>query len=232
MDKKTALKYLNKNRLLNIDMIDSLESDEAAVIYASDNGVMIYIYAGDSYAISADSDVEKILVCAKPDADAFLAHQDFYLPLLKRQFGLNHEMRCFPAVYTKPNPPEYKIDYEIKQLTLDHLETVLATYSHINNREYIERRIKDNYMYGAFLDGELMGYIGIHDEGAMGMLEVLPQYRRKGIGYALEAFLIEDLLKKGRAPYAHILEDNIASLSLQRKLGMDILEDKVTWVFK
>jgi tRNA (guanine37-N1)-methyltransferase len=232
MDKKTALKYLNKNRMLNIDMIDSLESGESAVIYAADNGALLYNYTGDSYLISADYDAEKILVCAKPDSDVFLAHQDFYLPLLKFQFGLSQEMRCFTAVYTRPVPPEYKIDYEIRQLTLDYLEKVLATYSHINNREYLERRIRDNYMYGAFSGGELMGYIGVHDEGAMGMLEVLPQYRRKGIGYALEACLIEVLLKKGRVPYAHILEDNIASLSLQKKLGMDIIEDKVTWVFK
>ncbi|HEY8444271.1 MAG TPA: GNAT family N-acetyltransferase [Clostridia bacterium] len=232
MDKKTALKYLNKNRMLNIDMIDSVESNESEVIYAGDNGVLLYVYAGDSYLISADYDVEKILVCAKPDADVFLAHQDFYIPLIKEQFGLKSEMRCYTAVYTKPNPPEYKIDCEIRQLTLDYLDIVAATYSHVNNREYLERRIKDNYMFGAFSGGELMGYIGIHDEGAMGMLEVLPEHRRKGIGYALEAYLIGDLLKKGRVPYAHIIEDNFASLSLQKKLGMDIIEDKVTWIFK
>lgn len=231
MDKKTALKFLNKNRLHNIDMIDSLESGESVVIYASDKGVMIYNLSGDSYSISAEGDIEKILVCAKPDADAFLVHQECFAPLVKNQFGLKNEMRCFTAVYTKPQGPEYKTDCEIKQLTLDYLDTVVATYSHVSNKEYIERRIRDNYMYGAFLDGELLGYIGIHDEGAMGMLEVLPQHRRKGIGYALEAFLINELLRKGRAPYAHVIEDNNASLSLQRKLGMEILKDKVIWLF-
>lgn len=231
MDKKTAYKYLNKDRMLNIDMIDSLQSNEAEVIYAADNGVMIYNISGGSYLISADSDIEKILVCAPKDADIFLAHQDFYVPYIKHQFGLDNQMRCFTAVYTKAAAPQIDIDYDIKQLTLDYVDIVLDTYSHINNRDYICKRIKGGYMYGAFSGDEFMGFIGIHDEGAMGMLEVFPQHRRKGIGYALEAYLIDVLLKQGRIPYAHVIEDNLVSLSLQKKLGMDIINKKVNWIF-
>ena len=32
-------------------------------------------------------------------------------------------------------------------------------------------------MLGAFVDGELAGFIGRHDQGALGVLEVLPEYR-------------------------------------------------------
>ncbi len=232
MDKKMAYQYLNKNKMLNIDMIDGLNSGEAEVIYAAENGVLLYNISGGSYLISADGDIERILACVDKNARIFMAHQDFYIPLLKRQFGLDTEMRCYMAVYTKPAAPEFKTDYEIRQLTIDYLDVVLNTYSYIGNKDYIARRIQDKFMYGAFLGDELLGYIGTHDEGAMGMLEVMPQHRRKGIGYALEAYLINVLLQKGRAPYAHVVEDNQASLALQKKLGMDILDQKISWVFK
>lgn len=40
-------------------------------------------------------------------------------------------------------------------------------------------------MLGAYLHEELVGFIGVHDTGSMGMLEVLPQVRRHGIGFTL-----------------------------------------------
>lgn len=55
-------------------------------------------------------------------------------------------------------------------------------------------------MTGAFLDGVLAGFIGIHEEGSIGMLEVLPAYRRRSLGYALEAGAIRPRTEGGRYP--------------------------------
>ena len=76
-----------------------------------------------------------------------------------------------------------------------------------------------------------MGFIGRHPEGSMGLLLVLPEYRRRGYGAELESFMIEKILGEGRIPYAHIIEDNFNSLSLQRKLGCEAAEEKVYWLF-
>ncbi|MFQ7452543.1 MAG: GNAT family N-acetyltransferase [Flavonifractor plautii] len=37
-------------------------------------------------------------------------------------------------------------------------------------------------MLGAFVDGTLAGFAGFHGEGSIGLLEVLPAYRRRGLG--------------------------------------------------
>ena len=39
--------------------------------------------------------------------------------------------------------------------------------------------------FGAFVDGQLAGFVGEHSEGSMGMLEIFPAYRRRGLGYSL-----------------------------------------------
>ena len=44
-------------------------------------------------------------------------------------------------------------------------------------RDYVAERLAAGAMTGAFLDGVLAGFIGIHEEGSIGMLEVLPAYR-------------------------------------------------------
>ena len=234
MDKKQiALEYLNQNKLLNADMIDSINHNEADILYAQEKGVMVYNISSGAYVISADegADIDSMLSLCKKETDCFMIHQDFYYPLIKDKFGLEKKMECYQAVYTRPLPPNNPYDFEIKALTLDYVNFVVRSYTHPANVDYITDRIMNNFMYGAFLGDEVMGFIGVHDEGAMGMLEVMSNHRKKGIGYALEAFLIKEKLNKGRIPYAHIVTSNTASYNLQKKLGLQFADSIISWIF-
>ena len=87
-------------------------------------------------------------------------------------------------------------------------------------------------MYGAFLGNRLAGFIGTHEEGSIGMLEVIPEFRGKGIGSELERYAINSAIAKGRYPYCQVKEDNEISMKLQKSLGMEISKTKVYWLFK
>jgi len=50
------------------------------------------------------------------------------------------------------------------------------------------------------------------------MLEVLPEYRRRGIAYSLEAAMINRLREQKRIPYAQIFTTNSDSVFLQKNL--------------
>ena len=65
----------------------------------------------------------------------------------------------------------------------------------------------------------------------MGLLEILPEYRRKGYGAELECLMINRMLENGLIPYCQFQTDNIASRALQEKLGLRILPEKITWLF-
>ena len=65
-----------------------------------------------------------------------------------------------------------------------------------------------------------MGFAGFHEEGSMGMLVVLPEYRRQGVGERLERHLIRSAMLSGGIPYCNVFISNSASLSLQAKLGL------------
>ena len=73
-------------------------------------------------------------------------------------------------------------------------------------------------MIGAFLDGELAGFAGVHNDGGMGMLEVLEPFRKRGIGSLLEAEMIRRELAAGHVPYAHVFVENEISAALQKKI--------------
>ena len=76
----------------------------------------------------------------------------------------------------------------------------------------------------------LAGFAGFHDDSSMGMLEILPPFRRRGYAAQLEAFLIAAALKEGRTPYCHVVDGNEASLHLQRKMGLTCTRLPAIWV--
>ena len=87
-------------------------------------------------------------------------------------------------------------------------------------------------LWGLFEDGQLAAFIGVHHEGSMGILEVLPEYRRRGLAMALEGWLIRWHLERGWTPFCHVYEDNPASHALQKKLGLTPAPEQVVWLHR
>ena len=85
---------------------------------------------------------------------------------------------------------------------------------------------------GAFLNGELAGFMGRHREGSLGMLFVFPKFRRLGVAEALERNYVNREIALGHVPYGQIFLGNIASRQLQEKLGMEFSEKNICWCGK
>ena len=87
-------------------------------------------------------------------------------------------------------------------------------------------------MLGAFVDGTLAGFAGFHGEGSIGLLEVLPAYRRRGLGEALLRGAVRLALERGQYAFGQVLIDNAPSLALQKKVGMTLSEQPLYWLFR
>ena len=107
-----------------------------------------------------------------------------------------------------------------------------AHYHRVDDSEaYFAACVAEGKLWGAFRQGRLAGFVGLHNEGSIGMLEVFADSRRLGIGYCLEAFVIGYCLKKGRTPYAQVVKGNEASMALQKKLGMQQCKKPAIWLY-
>ncbi|MDD4311433.1 MAG: GNAT family N-acetyltransferase, partial [Eubacteriales bacterium] len=104
-----------------------------------------------------------------------------------------------------------------------------AHYHMVEDVRYIRERIEAD-MFGVFLNGEIAGFVGTHEERSMGLLKILPEYRRLGLAYALEARLINHLLSQGRVPFCQVAIVNNASIRLQQKLGLVLSDHVVYWL--
>ncbi len=223
--------YLVKDPLLHADMLDCLEDGKTEVIYSEEDGVMLR--SGHLYRVSSEREDTLRKLCGMIKEEKhydILAHQFRLVSVIYEEKGLFELLPCRQAVYRGKKLDEPEITgIEFKPLSAEQLSFVMENYD--DDEKYIRSRIESG-MIGAFDGEKCVGFIGTHGDGSVGLLKVLPAYRRRGIGEGLEARMVNRVLEKGRLPYDHVVIGNDASMSLQKKLGMEFAKNMVVWLWK
>ncbi len=137
---------------------------------------------------------------------------------------------CTQAVWPSFEPPKYDPSVEVWQLDPGDLPIVEQYYPLIKDAAELAERITSGNLFGACVEEQLAGFIGVHTEGAMGMLTVLEEYQGRGIGTALITYLIRKELRRGHIPYSQIFKENQISMALQEKVGMELKSEPVWWL--
>lgn len=231
--KDRAYDYLNRDRLHYIDMLETIDRNNAELIYAEQDGVLLLNIPSGTYMISTENEEVLEKMCGLiTEPKLITLHQAKFAQFLQAKYGFKHKMECLQCAYLSRERLEEKASdgIEMRELTQAELQFVCKNYDHPSDESYIAERIEAG-MLGAFCGKECAGFIGTHSEGTMGMLQVLPYFRRRGIAYTLEAALINRLLKRGFIPHAQIVTTNKASVLLQEKIGMSFSDKSVTWLF-
>lgn len=229
-----ALEYLNKNLLQNIPAITSINREVADIILLDERGIIIYDRFCKIYMISANDNslLENLDKVIKLENTAIIALREInidYIEKFKKPLRL---VPCYQVIYKgQPFKDIDRSDLLIKALDISYFNFVYDTYSLKLDKSYIEDRLKSGEIYGAFKNGVLTGFIGRHDDGSMGILEILPEFRRQGMATSLQKHLINVVLASGEIPYAHIKVINTASIELQRNFhGIEFADEKIAWI--
>ena len=230
---EAALAYLNQNRLLFLNMLEVLRRGSAELLYAGADGVLLYDREVKAHMLAAEDPaaLEKMLPLMA-GCDSLVGHQLWYKDALAERFGLKEEQLCYQAAWLAPEPPAVpEFGGELRLLDQSWAPWAYRHYSHaFGGVEYMEAAIQRG-MLGAFVDGSCAGFVGFHAEGAIGMLEVLPEYRRRGIGEALLRGIAALAVGRGQYAFAQVIADNAPSLALQRKAGLAVSEEMLFWLF-
>ncbi len=225
--KTAAYNYLSRDRIAHIDMLEILPLATANILLANENGVLIEHDNLFFLACEPDRASEFLppIVRGIAPADGRMAvlHNSELREVLERDYGFSTFMEFYNAVYDSAEPLAYSLPEgaAIRRLDQSHLDFVHAHYHTVDDPDYLRERIED-CMFGIFMQGSLAGFAGTHDERSMGLMEILPEYRRLGFAFALEAHLINHLLSIGRVPFGQISIHNEPSLRLQQKAGLTI----------
>jgi len=237
MTRELAIETLSKDFLLNVDMLECIRRDSAELMVVSNKGVLLCDKISGAYMMSTeDMKIAEIMISKIPkDVEMIVGHQEVYYDLLMKKFKCREKMVCHQTLYNKGKLLKIPTcSAEITILTEEHIRIIMENYSgaDLASEEYIKERIATKTMFGAFIDSKLCGFIGTHEEGSMGILEVLPAFRGLGIATVLQAVATNDALINNRYPYGQVKIGNEPSMNLQRKLGFEISANTIYWLFK
>lgn len=227
-----ALAYLGRDPLFYMDMLEPLRRGTAELLYAEEDGVLLCESGGIHMMSAAGPAAAERCFALLSRCAMLVGHELWYKAEAARRFGLHEEQICSQAAWLAPDPPAAApFGGELRLLGEEMAQWVYDHYSHpFGGVAYMQGALRRG-MLGAFVDGACAGFAGFHEEGSIGMLEVLPVYRRRGVGEALLRGAVRLALERGQYAFGQVFTDNQASLALQRKVGMSVSRERLFWLF-
>lgn len=227
------MEFLNSNYVLYAGLIQVINRGSAKILEADSEGVFLQDTASEAFMLATDSFENGVQWLKKYEELHYtllvLFRKDLYDFAMER-YDFSNMLDCFQAVYMSPAPPEVPRRLLVKSATAADLKIITEHYRMLSEQE-LKNIIYHGKLFLGYHNGGIVGFIGEHLEGSMGLLEVFPQYRGNGYGTELESFLIAHMLNEGLIPFCQVETENQKSLKLQQKLGLTLSAEHVYWLF-
>lgn len=231
MTSTKALQYLSRDPITHMDMMAPIKRGSAQIIYAGDDGVCIFETKSSAHIMTVETpELGKSLISEFGKVSMVSFHQEFMLELFDESRFVT-KLENYQAVYTAREKLAMPKEMTIMPVSAAHLGFVISNYDFNVGAEYLRERVEEGKLFGGFVKGEMVGFIGIHSEGSIGIFKVLSEYRGKGYGAGLAAHATNYQLSRKITPFVQFGVDNEVSLATAKKLGYKVSNKKIYWLF-
>lgn len=229
MDRAKIMTYLEGDILQNAPLLAAIRRGTGEILSGGDHGALLREASGVYMLSAASREAAAEALAALPACSCLVACQAELADIPATKYGLEIGGNCHQAVYTGgPLPLDDVLTFRAPNE--EELDIIDATYD-LDDRAGLAKLRDRGMLFAGFAGEEFVGYVGRHREGSVGLLNVFPQYRRRGYGQELETFILNQVVAAGERPYCQIFEGNAASLALQAKLGWLLAEKPICWLF-
>ena len=225
---------MDLNTIENLNIKYVLDRGTGTIIYQNDSTILVHDEVSKALMLASDDVEEGIEILDKniTSKDLLLMVSNVELGgIAFKKYGFEEKMECFQVVYNGEGISEHKGGLSFREATLDDLPFISAEYDLISEEELKEVISRHNIILG-YTDEGIVGFIGEHLEGSIGLLYILPQYRRRGYASELEKEKIRRTLAKGFIPFGQVVTSNDASMRLQESLGLTRSDGTILWMWK
>lgn len=231
----------DRTKLINVLKQDIL-SNISTIGFIENNPITEIIEINNSYLIKGTSDVEWVYVVCNNENDLrallekskndtyFASVENWKIPIIsenKKTDWVLTTMRYY--LPDEVEVPENKL--EVIPLTTDHIGFIISqsNYKQFLTPAYVEDRISKSISAAIMKKDKLVAWGLTHDDGALGSLHVLDEYRKKGYGKEILISLIHQNRKLGKLSFAQVEERNTKAINLVEQLGF-INDREVSWI--
>jgi GNAT superfamily N-acetyltransferase len=224
---------MNQPDLTNV--IEHLLTDEitnmSIIGFIAENTVTEVLRDGESVLIKGKSDEEWIYIFSKDekelsnllnqltDKDIFFASvEDWMVPIISKK--KKFEWTLSTIRWYLPDEVEVP-DTKLKAnpISTEDIGFILSQskYRQFLTARYLKERITKSISACIYEDNKMVAWGLTHDDGALGSLNVLDEYRGKKYGTEIVLSLILQCRELGRIPFAQIEETNEKAIKLVTK---------------
>ena len=220
--------FIRQDKALHADMLAAMAEGRAEILFDSEDTLLLREnICGVHFLTSRNAAEAEALLCRlfRESADTVL-HGELPFRVAER-IGFQIDPPCVQVMYEGALLPVSR-ELDIRRPKNADFPVVCANYSLIGGDALRRDFDRPDFLCG-YLDGKPVCFVGLHSEGSMGLLTVLPEYRRRGFARQIYCTLINNQLQKHRLPYAQIYTDNENSLNLQKSLGFSFSCEPIRW---
>lgn len=213
--------------LSDSDPTDLLLQDDAFFIRTkNDTGHFVFC----SLVTESEDAIALLMAQLQPEDTLFCTYSNKLAARLHDRYTISVDSDCKQLILPDTVPvcedEEGIIDLKDSDAAYIHTHYEMR---HVLPVSYIRDRINAGPAIGVIVNDVLAGWVMTHDERTMGVLEVLPAFRRMGLASKLNGAMVRRMRKLGLPCMVEILKDNDASLALAAATGFEYLQD-VHWL--
>lgn len=230
LDETQLITLLADDEVLNITLLESLRKHNAEMIVADRRCIIARDRPSNTLLIRATEwpVLEHALASFSEPCAVLLLSNDM-AALMSRRFGLIPRAVYKQALYCGSSLLKPASSVVLK--SLDSNDQVLVDHNYPSrDRDYLNTRLASHNLWAGYVDEQLIGFIGIHDDGSIGLLYVLEAFRQRGFGTQLLTAMTAYFLARQWRPYSQIVTTNSASLRLHEMVGYTLSSANVTWL--
>ncbi|MBR5642336.1 MAG: GNAT family N-acetyltransferase [Firmicutes bacterium] len=210
-----------------------LERGSGIIIAEQENALLVHDSISGAYFLACENKETGITLLDRTvgsDCDLLMVSNAALGQAAFERYGFSEMFECYQVAYYGE---KLAIDADLSVRTADEhdLPMLLKNYHMISPKELAEVIRRKSILLG-YSQEHLVGFIGEHLEGSMGLLYVFPEYRHRGFGTALQTYLIAKTMEKGYIPFGQVEKDNQNSLRIQEHLGMTCSDKLIVWMWK
>ncbi len=231
-----AIAFCQRQPVARILALDALERGTARVLGMEPGALLLYDSQLDGNMLCWDNEAAaRRLLTQLPASDMLTLEHVTLEDQARAQFGFTGGMHCHTCARLSREPVPVDTPMELRLLAESDYDMVWAYYQQLDEKG-VRTALAEGRLFGGFLTGgpdagRMVGFIGIHSEGALGLLHVFESFRRRGMAYALEGLMINRQLARGLRVFGQVVVGNETSLRLHRRLGYTIADAPSVWLW-
>ena len=210
-----------------------LKRGSGEIVAEQENAMLVRDSVSGAYLLACEdraAGTEMLDRCLPPDCGLLMVSDYSLGRAVFEKYGFTEKLECYQTAYYGGRLPEDSL-LSVRPADEQDLPMLLENY-HLISPEELEKAVGRRSILLGYEQDRLVGFIGEHLEGSMGLLYIFPEYRRRGFGAALQKHMIAKTMEEGFVPFGQVEKENRASLKLQEKLGMTVSDNLIVWMWK